>query len=77
NEALLYVLYRQNIEASIGGGQFQTLTTILKQCGHSDEISLGAISFALGKEIQEEDLARALDVIVTSVRKLKKMSAAL
>lgn len=74
NEALLHSLYRQNIEASIGGGQFQTLTTILKQCGASDEIARGAISFALG---EAGDLARALDVIVTSVRKLRKMSVAL
>ncbi len=71
NEALLHALYRQNIEASIGGGQFQTLTTILQQCGYSDEMALGSISFALG---ENEDLARALDVIVASVRKLKKMS---
>jgi cysteine desulfurase len=74
NEALLHALYRNSVEASIGGGQFQTLTTILKQCGYSDEVAAGAISFALG---EEGDLARALDIIVTSVRKLKKMSVAL
>jgi cysteine sulfinate desulfinase/cysteine desulfurase-like protein len=77
NEALLYSLYRQNIEASIGGGQFQTLTTILKQCGHTDETSLGAISFALSEGTTEDDLRMALDAIVIAVRKLKKMSVAL
>lgn len=71
NEALLYLLHRQNIKASIGGGQFQTLTTILKQCGYSEE---GAVSFDLR---EMDDLAHALDVIVTSVRKLRKMSVAL
>jgi cysteine desulfurase len=77
NEALLYSLYRQNIEASIGGGQFQTLTTILKQCGHADETSLGAISFALSEGTTEDDLRTALEAIVIAVRKLKKMSVAL
>jgi cysteine desulfurase len=74
NEALLYDLYRQKIEASIGGGQFQTLTTILQKCGRNEE---GAISFALHDAIQEDDLASVLDVLTSSVRKLKKMSAAL
>jgi len=35
---------------------------------------LGAVSFALSPETKEDDLAHALDAIVTSVRKLKKMS---
>lgn len=74
SEALLHALYRQNIEASIGGGQFQTLYSILKQSGHPEEIAFGAISFCI---TPEEDLAYALDKLVTSVRKLKKMSAAL
>jgi cysteine desulfurase len=74
NEALLHALYRQNIEASMGGGPFQTLTTILKASGIPDHLAVGAISFALK---EGADLPRALDVIVTSVRKLKRMSVAL
>ncbi len=77
NEALLHSLYRQNIDASIGGGQFQTLTTILGQCGFDEEVATGAMSFALHEGIKQEELAKALNGIVTSVRKLKKMSVLL
>lgn len=77
NEALLYLLYRQNIDASIGGGQFQTVTAILKKCGFADEVAISGLSLALSHHLQEDDLAEALDRIVTNVRKLKKMSVAL
>ncbi len=78
NEALLYALYRHNIDASIGGGPFQTLSHILKHQGFSEEVSLGAISCCLGsEELDEDKLARVLDVIVSSVRQLKNMSMAL
>ncbi len=74
NEALLYALYREKIDASIGGGQFQTLTALQEKCGKSDE---GAISFALHEGIEEDQLAHVLDVLVKAVRNLRKMSVAL
>ncbi len=77
NEALLYALHLRHVDASIGGGQFQTLTALLKQWGCLDSVALGSISFALSYGIQEDDLARALDAIVSSVRALRKMSAVL
>lgn len=73
NEALLYGLYKQNIEASIGGGQFQTVATILKKCGYADEVAIGGMSFALSSDLVEDDLAEALNAIVSQVRQLKKM----
>ena len=76
-ESLLYALHRRNVFASIGGGQFQKLSTQLKSCGMPDELSHSALSFALSHDTTEENLAEALDVIVSSVRKLKACSEAL
>jgi len=76
-ESLLYLLNRQGLFASIGGGETQKLSVQLKQCGLSDEICHSAISFALSRDTKEDDLAEALDVIVSSVRKLKTLSQSL
>jgi cysteine desulfurase len=76
-ESLLYALHRRNVFASIGGGQFQKLSSQLKSCGMPDELCYSALSFALSHDTTEENLADALDVIVSSVRKLKACSEAL
>lgn len=69
SEALLFALHRRGIYASLGGGQYQKLSSQLKNpC---------ALSFAISHETTEDDLAHALDVIVSSVRKLSNLSQSL
>jgi cysteine desulfurase len=76
-ESLLYILHRRQVYASLGGGQYQKLSSQLKSSGVSEELAQSAISFAISHETTEDDLAEALDVIVSSVRKLANLSAAL
>lgn len=74
-EALLYLLHRRQVYASLGGGQFQKLSSQLKNV--SEELAQSAISFAISHETTEDDLAEACDIIVSSVRKLSTLSAVL
>jgi len=76
-EALLFNLHRRQVYASLGGGQYQKLSSQLKHCSVSEELAESAVSFAISHETTEDDLADALDVIVSSVRKLSNLSAAL
>ena len=76
-EALLYILHRRQVYATLGGGQFQKLSSQLKNCGVSEELAESALSFAISHETTEDDLAETLDIIVSSVRKLSTLSAAL
>jgi len=75
SEALLYYLHRRQVYASLGGGQFQKLSAQLKSV--SEELAQSALSFSISHETTEDDLAEALDIIVSSVRKLSNLSAAL
>lgn len=69
SEALLFALHRRGVYASLGGGQYQKLSSQLKNpC---------ALSFAISHETTEDELAHALDVIVSSVRKLSTLSQSL
>jgi cysteine desulfurase len=77
SEALLYHLHRRHVYASLGGGQFQKLSSQLKSCKVSEELAQSALSFAISHETTEDDLAEALDIVVSSVRKLSTLSAAL
>ena len=72
-ESLLYILHCKKVYASLGGGQFQKLSSQLKSSGVAEE----ALSFAISHETTEDDLAEALDIIISSVRKLASLSAAL
>jgi cysteine desulfurase len=76
-ESLLYQLHRRKIFASLGGGQFQKLSSQLKCSGVADELCHSAVSFAISHETTEDDLAEALDIIVSTVRKLSTLSSAL
>lgn len=76
-EALLFMLDRQRVYATLGGGSYQKLSTQLQHCGISDEIRHSAISFVLSHKTTEADLAYAVDVIVSSVRQLSALSHAL
>lgn len=76
-ESLLYLLHRRQVYASLGGGQFQKLSSQLKSCKVSEELAQSAVSFAISPDTTEDDLAEACDIIVSSVRKLSTLSAAL
>jgi len=75
SEALLFHLQRRGVYASIGGGQFQKLSSQLKNI--PQELAQTTLSFSISRETTEDDLAEALDRIVSSVRKLSTLSAAL
>lgn len=73
-EALLYLLNRKGVFASIGGGQHQMLSQILIKCHISPEIAHSAISFSLSYETTEEQIEAAICIIVDCVKQLKKMT---
>jgi cysteine desulfurase len=73
-EALLYMLNRKGVFASIGGGQHQLLSQILIKCHIAPELAYAAISFSLSYETTEEQIERAVGIIVDSVQQLRKMT---
>lgn len=74
NEALLYLLSRRGVYASIGGGSFQQIGLILAASGVPEHESHSAVSFALSRETTEDQIDRAVAIIVESVAKLRKVS---
>jgi len=73
-ESLLYLLHRRQVYASLGGGEYQKLSSQLKSCGVAPELCHSALSFAISHETTEDDLAEALNVIVFSYRNFATMS---
>jgi len=74
NESLLFMLNRKGIYASIGGGNFQQLTLILKATGLPDLITHGAISFSLSRYTREEEIDQAITIISENVNDLLSLS---
>ena len=72
NETLLYYLNKKNVFASCGGGSFQQIFKMLISCGQRDELANSAISFALSYETTEDEIDRAVDIIINSVEELSK-----
>lgn len=70
-EALLYALHRQGVYASIGGGRFQKLSALLKTCGVDDVLCHSALSFSFAHDITEQEIERAVEIIVTCAKKQK------
>lgn len=77
NELLLFNLNRKGIYASIGGGNFQQISLVLKACGIDPLIAHTAISFCLSRGTTEEEIERAIDIIVETAKKLRRISGAL
>jgi cysteine desulfurase len=73
-EALLYLLNRKGVFASIGSGQYQLLSQILIKCHIVPELAYTAINFSLSYETTEEQVQEAVCIIVDCVRQLKKMT---
>lgn len=77
NEALLFVLHRQGVYASIGGGDAPLLSEILQACGVESDLTHSAISFTLSYETTEEEIDRAIEIIVESVKKMRTFSSSM
>lgn len=74
NEALLFVLNRKGVQASIGGGNFQQLGLILGASQVPGDLAYSALSFSLSRYTTEEEIDRAIEIIVESAHRLAKMS---
>lgn len=74
NEALLFVLNRQGVYASIGGGSFQQLGLILAASGVPEPLAHSSISFSLSRETTDEEIEHAIPIIVQAVQQLRKLS---
>lgn len=74
NEALLYALNRKGVYASIGGGSFQQIALVLTGSGVEPIPAQGAISFSLSRETNEDEIDRAIAIIVETATKLRKLS---
>jgi|688.fasta_scaffold05464_5 cysteine desulfurase len=76
NEALLFMLSRKGVYASIGGGSFQQIGLVLTASGFDETLASSALSFSLSRETTEDQIDRAIDIIVESAKKLHKISNA-
>jgi cysteine desulfurase len=74
NESLLFALNRKGICASIGGGNFQQLALILQAAGFEETLAHSAISFSLSRYTTDDEIDRAVQIIVETVRQLKTLS---
>lgn len=74
NEALLFLLNRKGICASIGGGNFQQLALMLTESGVDERSAQGAISFSLSRATTEQEIDEAIPLIVESVKHLQQIS---
>jgi cysteine desulfurase len=74
NEALLFLLNRKGVYASIGGGNFQQISTILTSCGFEERLAHSAICFSLSRYTTEDEIDRAIEFIVDAAIKLRKTS---
>lgn len=73
-EALLYLLHRQGIYATIGGGSCQRLSHVLIASGIDSVLAESAVSFSLSFETTEAQIDYAIATIGACVDTLKKCS---
>lgn len=74
NEALLYLLNRKKVFASIGGGTHQQVGLILAASKVADALAHSAVSFSLSRETTEEDIDRTIAIAAECVANLRKLS---
>lgn len=74
NEALLYLLNRRGVYASIGGGASQQIGLVLAASGVKEAIAHSAISFALSRETTEDEIDRTIEIASDCVKRLRKVS---
>lgn len=73
-DALLFLLNRKGIYASLGGGHCQKLSHVLVACGIDEMLAQCALSFSLSFETQEEEIDYAIKTIVECAQKLYRLS---
>lgn len=74
SEALLFLLSRKDLYASMGGGSQQQIGYLLEACGVDKALANCALSFSFSRETTEEEVNRALDIIEKCYHKLRKAS---
>jgi cysteine desulfurase len=74
NESLLFMLNRRGVCASIGGGNFQQLGLMLSFSGIEENLAHSAVSFSLSRYTTEEEIDRAIAIIVESAQMLARLS---
>ncbi|MEI8366065.1 MAG: cysteine desulfurase family protein [Parachlamydiaceae bacterium] len=77
NEALLYILSRKGVYASIGGGTCQQIGLVLIASGVEESLAHSALSFSLSRETSEDEIDRAIEIIADCVSHLRKISSKL
>jgi len=75
NEALAYGLNGKGIYASIGGGKFDSIESVLRCAKVDPKTARSSLSFSLSWETSEEDVERAAEVIVSVALRMKKYSS--
>jgi cysteine desulfurase len=75
NDALLFALNRRGIFACFGGGNFQKISLLLTAAGVEETLANSAVNFSLSRDTTEEDIDHALEVIISTVKQLRKLSA--
>lgn len=74
NEALLFRLNKDNLYASMGGGNLQQIGFVLNALDIPENESQSALSFALSRETTEEDIDRAIQLIERNLKELEKVT---
>jgi cysteine desulfurase len=74
SEALLFLLHRKGVYASLGGGHCQKLFHILVASGIEEQLAQCALSFSLSFETTEEEIDYAVRTIVACAENLKGLS---
>ena len=77
SDALLFLLHRKGVYASLGGGHCQKLSHILNACSIDDVLAQCGLSFSLSYETKEEEIDYAIETIVECAHKFKELSGKL
>ncbi len=75
SDALLFMLHRRNVYASLGGGHSQKLCHVLTASGIDPLLAQCALSFSLSFETTDEEIDYAIEMIAESVQKLTALSS--
>ncbi len=74
SDALLYLLHRKGVYASLGGGRAQRLTHILIGSGVEEMLAHSALSFSLSSETTEAEIDEAIQTVISCVKMLRECS---
>jgi cysteine desulfurase len=74
SDALLFLLNRKGVYASLGGGHCQKLSHVLVACGIDEALAQCALSFSLSFETKEEEIDYAIKTIVECAHQLQTLS---